>query len=152
MPTRSQTLQEIFEIMDVSKRSMHGHFQHVFESLKLSPSQIQLLMVINIKQPISHKALASKMQLTPGAISQLLDGLADGDYITRTQSQADRRINYLSITKAGKRKLAECNKLREQIFTKAFTTLTDAELESYLAIQQKMLSYFDDQRLNNTKN
>jgi DNA-binding MarR family transcriptional regulator len=149
VPDRNELLREVFETMSLMKRAMHGHFSHAFDSSKLSPSQMQLLTIISLKQPVSHKVLAHKMQLTPGAVSQLLDGLAEEHCITRTQSEADRRINYVSITKVGKRKLTEFNKLRKQILTKAFSALTDHELQNYLTVQQKMLRYFEDNRPTN---
>lgn len=144
--SRNDLLRDVFETMSVMKRVMHSSFTHAFEHGKLSPSEVQLLTIISLKQPISPTELASKMQLTPGAISQLLDSLEAARSISRTQSTTDRRVNYLSITKTGHHQLAEFDKIREQLFTKALSALTDTELRHYLKIQQKMVRNFEAER------
>lgn len=144
---RNEILREVFGTMSLMKRMMHSHFSHAFEHSRISPSEVQLLTIIKARQPITPTALAEKMQLTPGAISQLLDGLYSSRCISRARSEADRRVNYLSITKTGQHKLAQVDKIREQMLTEAFSTLSDDELRNYLLVQQKIVRYFEDKRL-----
>ena len=142
---RNETIQEIFSIMGSTKRSLRNQFQPGFEKLGLSPAQLDLLSHIQHSEPISHKALAQRMNLTPGAVSQLLDGLDQTDLIVRAPSPSDRRVSYLSVSKLGKRKLEEFSKLRIKLFTSAFSVLDDNELSTYLRAQQKMNAWFEAQ-------
>lgn len=140
---REEILRELFSTMARMKRTMHHRFQSGFEKLGVSPSQADLLMHIYKSQPLSHKALADILGLTPGAVSQLLEGLDRSGYIIRTADPGDRRVSYLSISRSGKRKIDEFSRLREQLFTAAFSTLTDEELAIYLQVQQKMIHWFE---------
>lgn len=129
--------------MNVSHRVMKVHFQRVFEQSDLSPSQMQLLSIIEHYEPISLKILAAHMRMTPGAITQLIDGLDTAGYIERRQDPTDRRVTHIMTSKAAKAQLAELKKLREQILKKALASLDEHELKTFLKIQQKMLAYFE---------
>jgi len=146
MSQRDDTLKAIFDTMGVMKRTMHGYFLHTYEKLHLSPAQVELLFTIHFSEPVSHKELANKLQLTPGAISQLLDVLDQAGYIIRTPSKSDRRVNYVSISSTGQQIIDKFAKTRQAIFTEALATLSDQELAVYLQVQRKMLAYFESRR------
>lgn len=147
---RHELTRRLFEQMAEFKRVGHTHFLHSFEKLGLSPTQLQLLTTIKFTQPVSPKQLAAKMQLSPSAISQVLDGLDSAGYITRTPSQTDRRIVNLSLSPIGTRKLEDLDQQREALLTEAFAALSDQELELWLHVQRKLIDSFE-QSANNAK-
>lgn len=138
---RTTTMQAIFGNMGLMKRFMHGQYQR--GGTKLSLSQLELLATVHHNQPLSSKALADRLSLTPGAISQLLEGLVANDLVVRTPSPTDRRVHYVTLSRNGKRTLDQLQKLREAMFTKAFSVLNDDELETYQQLQQKLIDWFE---------
>lgn len=141
MANRSETLQAIFENMRLMERVMKRHHHRLFAKIGLGPSQLQLLMLIHQKQPLSHKQLAQYMQLTPGAITQLLEGLDKERFLHRTADPHDRRVVYLSLSKEGARKVAQIDKYRSELWADVLSTLDDHELVLYRKITEKMISY-----------
>jgi DNA-binding MarR family transcriptional regulator len=77
MKNRQQIIQDLFDTLDIAKRSMHVHMQTVVAGHNISRTQLELLFTIQHMQPTTAKQLASKLQLTPGAISQLVEELVD---------------------------------------------------------------------------
>lgn len=146
MDKRSELLEEIFALMAVSKRVMHAPFQSALAKLNLSPSQMHVLDILARHGAMSFKDLAAEMYLTPGAITQMVDGLVQAGYIERKQDAQDRRVTNLSTSTSAKQVLSRFKKIREQILAQALESLDERELEIYLQIQRKMLAYFEDQQ------
>lgn len=140
MPERNQTLQDIFEAMAAMKRSLHGYYQRAYEQLGLFPSQSQLLLMLDQQAPLTHKELAHRMHLTPGAITQLLEALESAGLVKRQPDDQDRRIAYVSLSRAGQRKIAAIKQVHAKLLKGALSGLDDAELEFYRAIQRKILA------------
>lgn len=140
MSHRSQTLQDIFEAITAMKRSLHGYYQQAYERLGLFPTQSQLLLTLDQRAPISHKELARQMHLTPGAITQLLEALEETGLVTRQPDEHDRRIAYVALSRTGRRKIAAIKQVHAELLKETLSSLDDAELEFYRAIQQKILA------------
>ena len=45
---RQQTIEQIFEVMGSMKQLMHAHYAQMYGSLELTPSQLHLLVAIDI--------------------------------------------------------------------------------------------------------
>jgi DNA-binding MarR family transcriptional regulator len=140
---REELLQNIFSTFSGIQRLMHARFQRTFEHAKVAPSQLQLLFIIECSQPINLKELASKMYMTPGAITQLIEGLVTEGYIARKQDDNDRRIVYVSLAAEGRKKIAELKKTKQHMFEQVMSSLDDEELRLFLKVQQKMLAYLE---------
>jgi DNA-binding MarR family transcriptional regulator len=151
MAQRTELLREIFSTMSMAHRLMHAHVQCALGAGNLSMSQIHHLTLIHHNQPISLKTLAAKMQLTPGAVTQLVDALEKTGYVMRTQDQHDRRITNISVSASGAQKLTDFKKTTQHIFRQASRSLDEQELEIFLKVQQKMLTYFETQNAQKPK-
>ncbi|HET9174400.1 MAG TPA: MarR family transcriptional regulator [Candidatus Saccharimonadales bacterium] len=148
---REVIIQQIYETMGLMKRRMSASLQPMFEKLGISLAQIDLLFTIEHEQPISPKALAAKLQLTPGAVSQMLAALQNSNSITLTHEQSDRRVSSVRLSDHGKKWLEELRTMRFQHLTTAFEQLSDTELEQYLHIQQKLLQFYEQSYTTATK-
>ena len=124
---------------------MQAHFQQAFDKVDLPLAQIQLLMFIAQYGPVNSKDLAAKMHLTPGAITQTVECLDRMGLVDRKPDEHDRRVNYLTLSRHGKRKVDKLHKAHERLFAEALTTLSDAELQTYLGLQRKMLAHWEAQ-------
>jgi len=140
---REELMQRIFDNMGQMKRIMHSHFAPSFESYNLSPAQFELLKMIGCNEPLSHKELAHRMQLTPGAVSQLLTGLEEADCVVRTPDPEDRRVIYLSLSPTGKRMLEDLRAKRQKMINEAFAVLSTEELAAFTSAQQKLIVWLE---------
>jgi DNA-binding MarR family transcriptional regulator len=139
--TRSETLQAIFDNWGPMKRSIHGYMLQHFGELGLSPAQLEIIKTIHYYQPLSHKVLAKKMQLTPGGVSQLLEGLEQTGFVMRAPDPSDRRVVYLSLSPKGAQKIDEFHQVAKQLLGDVFEQLEDKELIAYLHVQQKLIEH-----------
>lgn len=143
MYNRAKNLQELFATSALTQRMMHVYMHRSFDELGLAPSQLQLLQLIEHAQPVSLKTLAGDMRLTPGAITQLVDGLVQIGYIKRTPSAEDRRVTVVALSEAGSDKIGSLKRKKQALLAKVVVDLDDEELEVYLRVQQKMLAYLE---------
>jgi DNA-binding MarR family transcriptional regulator len=139
---RNTLIQTLYENMSTLKRGMHSHFQAADYGVPISRSQIELLFTIRQTQPVSSKLLAQKLCLTPGAVSQLAEGLENQQLITRRADTRDRRIQCLEVSAKGNELLQKVEARWRSAMEAIVADLSDEELEIWLRVQQKMLKHF----------
>lgn len=141
---RSELIAELFETMDIAKRSMHGHMQTIVQGHAISRTQLELLFTIYHLQPTTAKHLAAKLHLTPGAISQLVDELLEQTLIQRQPDPADRRKQIISLTEEGREVVKTFEKRRHNVMNQVIENLTDEELVTWLKIQKHIIAIFHE--------
>jgi DNA-binding MarR family transcriptional regulator len=139
---RTEIIAQLFDTMDVAKRSMHGHMRSLVAGHNVSRPQIELLFTIHHTQPTTAKQLAQKLQLTPGAISQLTEELVEQALVQRKTDVADRRRQFLSLSPEGAELIKTFDKRRRQVMEHVMQNLSDEELAAWLKIQRTMISEF----------
>lgn len=93
-------------------------FRHVFRALgrmrgrdthlagsDVSHAQFELLIELSERGELSAGELAAAAQLTPAAITQMLDHLVESGHVERVRSQTDRRVVRSRLTPIGRRKV-----------------------------------------------
>jgi DNA-binding MarR family transcriptional regulator len=137
--TRQEIINKLFESMNVAKRGMHARMQTITNGIPVSHTQLELLFTIKHSQPVSFKQLAAQLQLTPGAVSQLADGLNQQDLIKRETDPNDRRSQSLQLSECGIELLQTVEKRRRDVIERVVQDLTNEELTVWLHIQEKMI-------------
>jgi DNA-binding MarR family transcriptional regulator len=143
MSDRNRTLQDLFSVAQMTQRLMHGCIMRAFHDVDIAPSQAHVLHTVDQLQPVSFKTLAAEMRLSPGAITQLIDGLVQSKLVMRTPDETDRRVSNIELTHAGTEKLKILKDKKQELLAKMVQGLSDAELETYLTVQRKMLDYLE---------
>lgn len=143
---RTELVEQLFESMDAVKRGMAEHMRQLQYDCPISRSQVELLFAIRHMQPVSFKLLAQHLYLTPGAISQLAEGLEQHALISRHADDHDRRIQCLQVSKKGGRLLDAIEKRRYSYLTAIMEGLSDEELAVLLQVHEKIREHF--QQLN----
>jgi DNA-binding MarR family transcriptional regulator len=138
MQTRNELLSQLLEDMHTTKRLMQPCFVSILGRLHISPTQAHMLLVIDEAQPLSLKALAAKMWLTPGAVTQLVDALDQFGYIARMHDTKDRRIVHISLSAAGKQLIGKITRSHNEVMADILATLNDTEVRQLAGIQHKM--------------
>ena len=139
MSERKILLQQAFEDIDAFKRLMQPCFASVLQDLNISGAQAHVLLILRDGQPISLKSLAAKMWLTPGAITQLVDGLARAGHLIRARDVKDRRVIYIRPSGSGTALIKKLAKHRSELIADMMSGLDDTELAQLAAIQRKMV-------------
>jgi DNA-binding MarR family transcriptional regulator len=140
--TRNDIINGLFESMGAMKRGLSGQLHTLNDGLAIPRSQLELLFTIKHAQPVSFKQLAALLYLTPGAVSQLADGLEKHQLIEREIDDHDRRIQCLKLTKKGQKVLQELEKKRRTILERVMQDLDTEELNTWLRIHQKLIEQF----------
>ena len=85
--------------------------------------QGRVLAVLKMQPEISQKDLLFLLDMRPQSLGELLTKLEKNGYITRTQSETDRRIMNIKLTKEG----TEATTEQEFSFDKLFECLSEEE-------------------------
>jgi DNA-binding MarR family transcriptional regulator len=121
---------------------MHAYMQSAFSAYDITPSELQLLFTIYHGQPITAKELASHLHLTAGAVSQVIEALANRKLIQRETDPTDRRRQVLRLSAKGDGLVQKLDKHRRDVMHRVIKDLTDDELATWLKIQQKIMTEF----------
>ena len=135
---RADLIQKLFENAEAAKRSMYFYTHGHFRNLPLQRAPLEVLSAIKYMQPVSSKEIASRLALTPGAVSQSLETLDQEGYVIRTADPKDRRVQHLRLSKKGEKLLTELDKRRYKMMEDVTQDLTLEELSVWLKVQTKM--------------
>lgn len=142
---RKELLMDVIEDLSLMRRKMMQSREHCpvgHKSLSQHPTHAQMgiLFMLEHKGMLSLKDIASHMQTTSSAATQLTNGLVEAGYIARKEDGEDRRKTSLSLTAEGKKKIGEMKKAHIEHFTKILSPLTDDELKQWQTIQHKIIN------------
>jgi len=137
---RDELFEEMFANMSRMKRLMASCLRSEGKE-QLPPSQTEVLLLVGQEQPVPLKQLAERMRLTPGAISQLVEGVERLGLIKRELSQQDRRVVNITCTNSGKRKVAAVRHMHRELMLDIVEALDNTELEAMVRMQQKMVAH-----------
>lgn len=148
---REELVEAIFTGMQNMRRAATPRFHNLIGQYGLTPSQLELLLMVKARSTITAKELAGQLHMTPGGITQFVEALVQSGYIQRTQDSFDRRITHLTISDAGRKKLAALKQHRLCIMEQIMCDLTSGELQVMLRVQQKMLRQMEEAAKGETK-
>lgn len=99
-------------------------------SEKLSMTERSVIKLLDEHKELLPSELAAMEKVTTQSMSQILNHLAELNYISRKFSETDRRKVYISLTDAGKELLEQTRSEREEWLQKAIeATFSDEEKE-----------------------
>lgn len=148
MSDRKKTLQDLFAVAQLTQRLIHASIMRAFQETGIAPSQAHLLQTVEKLQPVSFKALATELRLSPGAVTQLVEGLVQSGLVKRMPSETDRRVSNIELTLTGIEKLTVLKEKKQAVLLGVVENLSDDELENYLHVQRKMLEYLESNNRN----
>jgi DNA-binding MarR family transcriptional regulator len=141
-------LNRYWEDMRIVRRLLRQRFMTVFQDDQLSPGQSEVLMVlVKHSEPMQPKQLASCLQLTPGAITQLVEGLEKAGYVHRSQSKQDRRVTLLSPSQAAAGRLERLKQHHQELAHELASQLSVEELAILRRAQRKIIDYLQQHPL-----
>jgi MarR family transcriptional regulator, organic hydroperoxide resistance regulator len=106
--------------------------------LGLTPGQVFMLHFIRQENQCTVSKLAEKMEVTPSAITVMLDRLENHGFVFRTRDKSDRRVVIIQLTEAGDAALNQVLNVRNEIMKHCLTQIEPDELDSFVQTLQKL--------------
>jgi len=110
----------------------------------VSDAQMELLVELGERGPLSAGELALAAGLTPATVTQMLEHLAASGHVRRARSRADRRVVVSELTKQGERKVAAKRALWQERWEQALGDVDAEELRTATRVLQRLSDVFGD--------
>ena len=136
--SRVELIQQFLEASGHMYRSILPVKTKFFTDLDLNRSQFEVMMFILRSENPTIKDIAKAFTITSSAATQLVEGLVHKGLVERRESEEDRRIVKVSLSKEGEAKCKSFKKLVFMQMTKKLTTLSDQELLAMKKIADKV--------------
>ena len=128
-PPRQLLLGEVLESIVSWSRLLGSTHSAPFLGVQLSRSQLEALFLIAHRpEPLSPGLLARELKLTPGAVTQLLDGLRQAGLVDQQPHPSDARSRVLTLTPDAARSVDHFEQQMVTALAGEFSDLDDAEL------------------------
>lgn len=104
MPSKSELkeAEHFAELICDLTRTCNISEEYFATSFNITPAEFRLLKTFFFTVSISIKELCSKLNLTPGRITQIITKLEAKKFVTRTIDKADKRNILVSLTQKSK--------------------------------------------------
>ncbi len=103
----------------------------------LSPSQRIVLRALE-GGPLQISEVAGTLSVTLSAATGLVDRMVRTQLVTRERDNADRRVVWVRVTDAGRRALADAERVRRDFLAEAVQSLSEGELQQLVGLLGKL--------------
>jgi DNA-binding MarR family transcriptional regulator len=110
---------------------------------ELSTAQVRALIQLAKDEQVTAGVLAKRAELSPGAMTAMLDQLSDDGMITRRRSETDRRQVKVALTERGHEVVAAKRAHWDRIWRAALEDLDDTEVETAARVMRQIAALLD---------
>lgn len=103
--------------------------------------QYRCMGLLALNGPCSQKELAEKLQIRQASLSELLGKLEKKGFVSRRQSEKDRRSTLVSLTEEGEQQVLQYKAGRERVYKEIMRGLSEEEKQQLFVILKKMEEY-----------
>lgn len=136
---RQELLKNLIAKFTQAIRDMHQGQSFPFGDFMLGKQQIMILFFIDEqKGATAVKELAKFLQVTPGAVTQFVDGLVEKKLVKREENLNDRRSIDIKLTETTKKQFNDFKKNYLANAGKSFSGFSDQELEQFIGLVKKI--------------
>lgn len=133
---KNDLIQQINSIQNHLNVQLASRFEHKIDN-QLTAKQVLLLELIRIGVT-STKDLATQMNISTSAVSQLLNKLETKEYITRNINKENRREIILKLATKGERYFEESQMFEDEINRNVYGQLPLEDLKHLVRILEKL--------------
>ncbi|WP_285767075.1 MarR family transcriptional regulator [Peribacillus sp. SI8-4] len=131
-----EEFQEIFETVFRKLKRQNEFFPKT--KYKLADGHIFCLVYLSKKKTCTVSDITANLGITSGGGTVLTNTLLKHNLITRTRSEADRRVVLLSLTKEGENIVEQIIKQKAKMFTELFDDIEEDDIEKVINIFSKL--------------
>ncbi|MGH2842407.1 MAG: MarR family winged helix-turn-helix transcriptional regulator [Solirubrobacteraceae bacterium] len=110
---------------------------------QVSYAQYSLMFGLAGSEGCSARELAERADLTPATVTQMLEHLESVGLVTRTRSEADRRVVHTTLTERGTKLLADRHAEIQPRWLEALGEFSEADLDAATRVLRRLAEYFD---------
>jgi MarR family transcriptional regulator, organic hydroperoxide resistance regulator len=135
-----QPIEELRYLILAAQREGGRMLAESLRSLDLTPSQAEVLRVLQDHQPLSLIALGELLVCESGSPSRLVNGLVEAGLVARITSPLNARKVVLTLTPNGLASATQVQALENAMYQALAEQLTDAPLSLMIAILRKLVA------------
>jgi DNA-binding MarR family transcriptional regulator len=110
---------------------LNDDMTQAIEALGLTPSRTHLLWELGQRGPVPQRVLAEALNVTPRAVTGLVDALVANGLVTREPHPSDRRATLVTFTSRGKRLVAQLKRDHETLARALFSPMSRREFDGF---------------------
>ena len=127
-------IEELRYLILAAQREGNRLFADALHPLHLTPSQAEVLRVLQDHAPLSLIALGDLLVCETGSPSRLVQGLVEAGLIERIPSTTDKRMIILTLTDAGRKMAEKVGEIESQFYEANADLVKDAPLPEILGL------------------
>jgi DNA-binding MarR family transcriptional regulator len=132
-------IEELRYLILAAQREGNRVFADALHPLHLTPSQAEVLRVLQDHAPLSLIALGDLLVCETGSPSRLVQGLVEAGLIERTLSTIDKRMIILTLTAAGREKAEKVSAIESRFYEAIADLVKDAPLPEMLGLLRRFV-------------
>ena len=106
--------------------------QYQCERFELPDAEFRCLGLFVNERYLTAKSIAHKMNVVKSRVSKIIDGLIKKNLIQRVRDPEDSRIQLLSLTPDGQKKLDEINGFMEEVYGQVLSQMAPDQRQAML--------------------
>jgi DNA-binding MarR family transcriptional regulator len=127
-------IEELRYLILAAQREGNRIFADVLRPLQLTPSQAEVLRVLQDHEPLSLIALGDLLVCETGSPSRLVQRLVEDGLVERIPSSSDKRMVTLTLTNAGREMAAKVGAIESQFYEANAELVKDAPVQEILEL------------------
>lgn len=128
-------------------RATELYARDLAHAVKLTPAQLRVLQIVDERNSVTPKAMASQMGVSQATVTALVDKLVSQGLVKRVPSENDRRQTNIITTPEGHARLKDAPDALQQRFVRAFAKLADWEQAQLVASLERVADMMDAQEI-----
>ena len=114
--------------------------QYQSERFELPDADLRCLLLFGEERYLTSKGIAHKMNVVKSRVTRIIDGLIQKGLIQRIKDPEDSRVNLLSLTPSGNRKLLDINVFLKDVHAEVLVQITPEQRRHMMASLEMLKS------------
>ena len=137
-----ETLNEVLVLIFQNLIDIEGKCLITDEFRDMTTNDMHIVETIGLGEAKRSSEVAKLMSVTTGTLTRAVDGLVEHGYVTRTRSDKDKRVVYLTLTERGKAAFEHHKRFHEEMIANAKANLSEEELAILVRSLNQLNEYF----------
>ena len=146
MTTKRSLRREFLSTLIETSRHLRHFVDSRAQRLGLTGAQLRALSKLRHREGATQVELANALEMRPISLSGLIDKLTEQGLVERRADPADRRINRLHLTPAGRKLAGSIEGFREEVARDVLGNVDRATLNSALGVLHDLRQRLKEQQ------
>ncbi|CAB5118632.1 hypothetical protein D3OALGA1CA_2454 [Olavius algarvensis associated proteobacterium Delta 3] len=114
--------------------------QYQSDRFNLPDAELRCLLLFGEERYLTSKGIAHKMNVVKSRVTRIIEGMLQKGLIQRIKDPEDSRVNLLSLTSAGSKKLDDINHFLRDVHSEVLTQITPEQRRHMMASLEMLKS------------